>query len=144
MCKFCYPILGYTVTHKESECALRQSAVCSVCGPSMHFDKDCPKLPRPVSDSQKAIPSIHPLIPLDPTYFIAHSNQGYIEYRKLHMLEKTDLSVKIEKNRTIVEEHLKKRGYVLKNPYTDQEFIMKDDSQSVNLKKNICSIPRKR
>jgi len=142
MCKFCYPILGYTVTHKESECALRQSTVCSVCGPSMHFDKDCPKLPRPISDSQKAIPSVIVSTTLDPTYFIAHSNQGYIEYRKLHMLEKTDLSVKIEKNRTIVEEHLKKRGYVLKNPYTEQDCTFKDDCQSVNLKKNIPRIIR--
>jgi len=110
MCKFCYSILGSTIPHKEADCALKQASVCPLCGPCSHFLEDCPKQ---VLQSSFATPIPEHIQELAPAYLMGDTNLGYIEYQKLYKLE---VHSRIEKNKAIVEEHLKKRGFRLVFP----------------------------
>jgi hypothetical protein len=112
MCKFCFSILGNTKPHKETECALKQAAVCPHCGPGTHFLSDCPVSPKLISKKQKVLPSLQPYEPVN-GIVLEHSNLGYIEYLKLY---KQDYVSQIDKNRATVEAHLLKRGLILLNP----------------------------
>jgi hypothetical protein len=112
MCKFCYDILGPTIPHKESDCALKQASVCPICGPCTHFLADCPKKIKQISYSTTIEESRFDTRTDDP-YLMGDTNLGYIEYQKLHKLEVHSRS---EKNKLIVEEHLKTRGFKLVVP----------------------------
>jgi hypothetical protein len=113
MCKFCYEILGPTIPHTEADCALKQSTVCPICGPCTHFLSECPK--RGKQGPFSTDPIEHPVEPTPKLYpvLMGDTNSGYLEYQKIHKLE---LQSRIEKNRSIVEDHLKTRGYRLVHP----------------------------
>jgi hypothetical protein len=112
MCNFCYKILGPTTFHKESECALKQSAICPLCGPGKHFLNNCPIKTKRVSSTQEVIPSVS-RSENPPSILLSNSNSGYIEYIKLHKLEIQSTNTK---NRLLVESHLQQRGYVVVYP----------------------------
>jgi hypothetical protein len=112
MCTFCQSILGCTKPHKESECALKQAAICPHCGPGLHFLEDCPIKPCKIPKQQKVLPSIQPADHPN-ELFMSSSNLVYIEYLKLH---KQEYHVQLEKNRCAVEAHLATRGLRLIQP----------------------------
>jgi len=127
MCKFCYSILGPTIPHKEADCALKQASVCPLCGPCSHFLEDCPKqivkssFPEPVPEpTQESIPA----------YLVGDTNLGYIEYQKLYKLE---VHSRIEKNKAIVEDHLKLRGFRMVLPPKSSGSILKTSETICNL-----------
>jgi hypothetical protein len=53
---------------------------------------------------------------------MADNNQGYVEYLKLHSQPQSTLK---ERNKALVEEHLKKREYTLMNPPNPQKIKLK-------------------
>lgn len=118
MCKHCAPILGPHVrAHNEDECPLKQASYCSLCGVNGHFSKSC----------AKKVPKIDPIsnLPLESPkqiFMMADNNQGYVEYLKLHSQPQSTLK---ERNKALVEEHLKKREYTLMNPPNPQKIKLK-------------------
>ncbi len=114
MCNFCEPILGGDcLPHEESECALKQSAYCPLCGFGLHFQRQCPKLPR-----KRLAPRALPIAsveaaPQPNAVVMSHTNAEYIEYLKTAnvMPEK-----KIDDNRRLVSIHLSSKGKVVANP----------------------------
>jgi hypothetical protein len=148
MCNFCYPILGYTKPHSESDCALKQATVCPTCGPCTHFHKSCPKRPRRIPAGFQAISSIEQSQQSEssPVYLLAHSNSVYTEYLKLYKLEisaGTGLPA-LEKNRKTVEIHLQKRGYILQNPLETPKLLERTETvcKEIHGGNNCCAIVR--
>jgi len=129
MCKFCYDILGPTIPHKESDCALKQASVCPICGPCSHFLEDCPKkikqapysttIETPSFDTNTEMP-----------YLMGDTHLGYIEYQKVHKLE---VYSRLEKNKLSVEEHLKTRGFKLVLPPKPSILPLKPTETICNL-----------
>ena len=120
MCKHCAPILGPRArAHNEDECPLKQASHCSLCGINGHFTKTCHRTPS-VPDLQE-IPNT-PLGPPKQIFMMADNNQGYVEYLKLHSQPQSTLR---ERNRALVEDHLKKREYILMNPPNPQKIKLK-------------------
>jgi len=115
MCKFCYPILGLTKPHSEEDCALLQASFCPTCGPGVHFYVDCPRNPDPISQFQSAISSRNSVVSEEDTktYLMPHSNSVYVDYLKQYNLP---IAAHIDKNHTVVEEHLQSRGFRLIQP----------------------------
>jgi hypothetical protein len=107
MCKFCDPILGPGgLPHTEESCALKQSAYCPLCGPSLHFAEDCPnRSNRRLTDRTRAIPTAV-TESSDPYIVLANKNTGYAEFLKQHELQ---ISKKIQENRARVKEHFASR-----------------------------------
>jgi hypothetical protein len=74
--------------------------------------EDCPKKIKQTSYSTTIEePSLDTRT--DDSYLMGDTNLGYIEYQKLYKLE---VHSRLEKNKLIVEEHLKTRGFKLVVP----------------------------
>jgi len=89
--------------------------------------EDCPKqivkssFPEPVPEpTQESIPA----------YLVGDTNLGYIEYQKLYKLE---VHARIEKNKAIVEDHLKLRGFRMVLPPKSSGSILKASETICNL-----------
>jgi hypothetical protein len=107
MCSFCEPILGSGgLPHTEESCALKQSAYCPLCGPSLHFAEACPyKSNRNLTDKTRAIETAV-TAPCDPYIVIANKNSGYIEFLKQNSLPS---SKKTHENQAQVRKHFASR-----------------------------------
>lgn len=107
MCSLCETILGKcAIPHTESMCALKQAANCPVCGPSTHFPRFCPKKSKRSIPSQiKPIPT-ETTEPSPPFFFMANSNQSYIEFLKSNGEKPTR---KFYENKAHVEQYLESR-----------------------------------
>jgi len=141
MCSFCKQFPGITLPHTEEDCAVKQSAICPVCGPGLHFAEDCPLDIVPFQKEYE-----EPLWNREPTaiasILLGHTNAGYLEYQKLYKLETHQ---KIEKNRAIVEAHLESRGFRLVNPIQQTIVPLEPEKTTCKLRHggNICCQPKK-
>lgn len=115
MCKVCEPILGMkTKPHKEEECPLKQASYCPLCACRGHFVHQCSKKPtRRISDEDISIPTSTTQPTQGTTYQIAENGDAYAEYMKLYGHEPT---LRKDRNRAFVQEHLKERGYEMVHP----------------------------
>ncbi len=114
MCDWCLPIFGKRATpHKPSECCVKQSTFCVVCGPNTHFDSCCPKRNFAAKEIQIVIPCASPPIKPKRSFFMQGTNEGYIEFLKAHK-QPHDKNIQVNKLR--VEAILAERGCVLSLP----------------------------
>jgi hypothetical protein len=116
MCETCKPIVGTLARkHTTSECPLKQSAYCGLCGTRGHFGSDCSYRSWSQPPQQTPLTELPPpssTNPLKP-YCMVDSNDAYCEYLKLYG---EDQSSKKDANQARVKLHLKERGYRLVHP----------------------------
>jgi hypothetical protein len=114
MCDWCLPIFGKRATpHKPSECCVKQSTFCVVCGPNTHFDSCCPKRNFAAKEAEHVIPCELPSRKPKRPFFMQGTNEGFIEFLKAHN-QPHDKNIQV--NRLRVEAILTARGCILTLP----------------------------